>query len=116
MPKLFSFCENGRRMREDDLLRSPKRNYLHQTVIVYQRQTNGTGVAGFILSLIALFMGWLPVLVWILWLLGLILSSAGVSRKPNGLAIAGIVISLISLALLLLISVGVASIFDSLIS
>ncbi|HSH52784.1 MAG TPA: hypothetical protein VK982_13750 [Bacteroidales bacterium] len=66
-----------------------------------ENKKNGVGVAGFVLALIAIFLGWVPVLGWIVWLLGLILSFAGVFKKPRGLAIAGLVISLIGIILLL---------------
>lgn len=76
-----------------------------QTVIVNQleRKSNGIGTAGFVLALIAIFLGWVPILGWILWLLGLIFSSVGVFRTPKGLAIAGLVISLIGIILLIVV-------------
>lgn len=78
-------------------------NQTGQTVIIQQteKQKNGIGVAGFILALIAVFIGWIPVFGWIIWLIGLILSFVGVFRMPKGLAIAGLVISLIGIFLLL---------------
>lgn len=74
-----------------------------QTVIINQTESNknGVGIAGFVLALIAIFLGWLPVLGWIIWVLGLILSFVGVFKKPRGMAIAGLVISLIGIILLL---------------
>jgi len=74
-----------------------------QTVIINQteKKSNGVGTAGFVLALIAVFLGWVPVLGWIIWLLGLILSFVGVFKQPKGLAIAGLVISLIGIILLL---------------
>jgi hypothetical protein len=73
-----------------------------QTVIINQtdKKSNGVGTAGFVLALIAIFLGWIPVLGWILWLLGLILSFVGIFKEPKGLAIAGLVISLIGIILL----------------
>jgi len=81
-----------------------------QTIIVNQQksESNGTGTAGFVLALIALFFGWIPILGWVLWILGLILSFVGIFKKPKGLAIAGLVISLIGLVLLILIFAGLA--------
>ncbi len=81
-----------------------------QTIIVNQpkNESNGTGTAGFVLALIALFLGWIPILGWILWLLGLILSFVGIFKKPKGLAIAGLVISLIGIILLIFIFAGLA--------
>ncbi len=74
-----------------------------QTVIINQseKESNGIGTAGFVLAIIALFFGWVPVLGWILWLLGLILSFVGIFKAPKGLAIAGLVISLLGIILLL---------------
>lgn len=75
-----------------------------QTIYVKNEpQSNGMGTAGFVLSLIALFLGWIPFIGWVVWLLGLIFSCIGVFRKPNGLAIAGLVISLIGILLLLMV-------------
>ncbi len=81
-----------------------------QTIIVNQteKNSNGLGTAGFVLALIALFLGWIPIIGWIIWLLGLILSFAGVFKTPRGLAIAGLVISLIGIILLLVIFAGIS--------
>ena len=78
-------------------------NQAGQTVIINQteKKSNGVGTAGFVLALIAVFLGWVPVLGWIIWLLGLILSFVGVFKQPKGLAIAGLVISLIGIILLI---------------
>ena len=73
-----------------------------QTIIVNQtaKESNGIGTAGFVLALIALFLGWVPILGWIVWFLGLILSFVGIFRRPKGLSIAGLIISLIDIILL----------------
>jgi len=80
-------------------------NHPGQTIIVNQseKQTNGIGTAGFVLALIAIFLGWVPVLGWIIWLLGLIFSFVGVFKQPKGLSIAGLVISLIGIILLVVV-------------
>ena len=74
-----------------------------QTIIIQQpvSRSNGLGTAGVVLALIALFLGWIPFLGWIVWLLGLIFSACGMFKAPRGLAIAGLVISLIGVILLL---------------
>ena len=74
-----------------------------QTIYVNQvtKESNGIGTAGFLLSIIAIFLGWIPFLGWLIWLLGLILSFAGVFKNPKGLAIAGLVISFIGIILLI---------------
>lgn len=78
------------------------------TIIVNQAvpeapKTNGMGVAGFVLALLGLFLGWVPVLGWILWVLGLIFSVIGVFRAPKGLAIAGLIITFIGLIVLIIL-------------
>lgn len=79
----------------------PQQNYQQppqQTYYVEQpRKSNGLGVAGFILAIIALFLGWIPVIGWVIWFLGLLFSFIGVFKAPRGLAIAGLIISLIAL-------------------
>ena len=84
-------------------VKSSEQNNAGQTVIINQQEkkSNGVGTAGFVLALIALFLGWVPVLGWIVWILGLILSFVGVFKKPKGMAIAGLIISLIGIILLL---------------
>ena len=85
----------------------------HQTIIIKQDkvESNGIGTAGFVLSLVSIFLGWIPILGWIIWILGLILSFVGIFRRPKGLAIAGLVISLIGLIFLILVfgMIGVAA-------
>lgn len=66
-----------------------------------QTQSNGLGIAGFVLSIVAIFFGWIPLFGWTVWLLGLVFSAIGVFKKPNGLAIAGLAISLFGILLLL---------------
>lgn len=65
--------------------------------------SNGMGIAGFVLALIGLFIGFVPILGWIIWLLGAIFSIVGLFKEPRGFAIAGTVISFIDLILLLLV-------------
>lgn len=76
-----------------------------QTVIVNQveKKSNGMGTAGFVLALIALFLGWVPIVGWLVWILGLIFSFIGVFKTPKGLAIAGLIISLIGIILLIVV-------------
>lgn len=69
-----------------------------QTIII-QKKGNGLGTAGFVLSLIAFILCWVPILDFILWLLGAIFSVIGVFKAPRGLAIAGCIISFILIIL-----------------
>ncbi len=82
-----------------------QQNNPDQTININQteKQSNGIGPAGFILSLVAIFLGWIPILGWIIWLLGLIFSFIGVFKQPKGLSIAGLVISLVGIILLLVV-------------
>ncbi len=95
--KTYIFCDMT---QETEKTRDQSR----PTVIINQAEnSNGIGTAGFVLALIALFLGWVPFLGWIVWLLGLIFSAVGLSRQPKGLAIAGLVISLIGIVLLIVV-------------
>ena len=81
-----------------------------QQIIINQQgqgNQNGIGTAGFILALVSLLIGSLPGIGWLCWLLGLIFSCIGISKRPKGLAIAGAVISLIGLLLILMLSATV---------
>lgn len=82
-----------------------------QTIVINgsQNKSNGIGTAGFVLAIIALFLGWIPILGWLVWLTGLVLSFVGIFRKPKSLAIAGLVISLIGIILLIFIFAGLAA-------
>lgn len=70
-----------------------------------EHNSNGMGVAGFVLALLGLILCWVPGLNWILWLLGLIFSCIGLGRHPKGLAIAGLVISLLFIVLYIVLFV-----------
>jgi len=85
-----------------------------QTIIINQQEnkSNGTGTAGFVLALIALFLGWVPVLGWIIWILGAVLSFVGVFKSPKGMAITGLVISFIGIILLTVVFAGIAAAFS----
>ncbi|MBR2136286.1 MAG: hypothetical protein IJ855_08750 [Bacteroidales bacterium] len=72
-------------------------------------RSNGIGIAGFILALLSLLLGWIPILGWIVWFLGLVFSLVGIFRKPRGLAVAGLIISLLAIILILAITGGVVS-------
>ena len=92
-------------------VKSSEQSNAGQTIIINQQEkkSNGVGTAGFVLALIALFVGWIPVLGWIVWFLGLILSFVGVFKSPKGMSIAGLVISLIGIILLLVVFAGIGA-------
>lgn len=75
------------------------------------RRKNGMGTAGFVLSLLALVLSWVPVVDVIFFLLGLIFSIVGVSLKnrKKGLAIAGLVISVIVLFIIFLVIASIGN-------
>lgn len=81
---------------------SNQENFRHvQTILVREQRykSNGLGTAGFITSLLVLLLSWVPVLGWILWLVGALLSLIGVFKSPRGLAITGLILSLITLGI-----------------
>lgn len=81
-----------------------------QQIIINQveKKSNGVGTAGFVLALIGFLFGWIPLIGFFLgggfWLLGLILSFAGVFKKPRGLAITGLILSLGNLLILIFVT------------
>lgn len=74
-----------------------------------EKKSNGLGTAGFVLALLGVIFCWIPVLNWILWLLGLIFSFIGVFKKPKGLAITGLVLSFISIIVIIAVLGAVAA-------
>ncbi len=78
-----------------------------------KKGVNGVGIAGFVLSLLSL---WLGTYFCIVPVIALVLSSVGVGLKKkfgscNGLAIAGLVISIIALVFWLIILLAVGSLW-----
>lgn len=80
--------------------------------VVGQKEKNGLGLTGFILSLICLFVSWAPGVNVFLWILGVVFSAIGVFRKPKGFAIAGLVISLVSLLIIIIVIVVLGAAID----
>lgn len=80
-------------------------------VIQTTSNSNSIGTAGFVLALIGLFLGWIPLIGNILWFLGALFSIIGLFRKPKGLAIAGTVISFIGLIIMTIIVGGIMTMF-----
>ena len=78
-------------------------------VVVVEKKGNGLGTAGFVHALLALIFCWVPILDWILWLLGLIFSIIGVFKPKKGLAIAGLVISLIGIIAIIVVVGAIAA-------
>lgn len=82
-------------------------------VNMIQQKRNPLGTAGFVIALVAVFLSWIPVVGWILWLLGAIFSVVGIFKSPKGLAIAGTVISFIDLIIIVLLATIIAGILAS---
>ncbi len=104
-------------MENENITEKKETTGSQQTVIIQQapsQGSNGLGTAGFILALLALIFCWVPVLDWILWILGLVFSFCGVFKAPKGLAIAGLVISLIGLILIVAVFGAIATAVASL--
>jgi hypothetical protein len=81
-------------------------------IVQEKKTTNGIGTAGFVLALIGLIFCWVPVLDWILWILGTILSAIGCAKEPRGLAIAGLAISVIGIIFIILIVGAIGAAFS----
>lgn len=84
-----------------------------QQVVMVTNKKNGLGLTGFILAIVALFVGEIPVIGWIVWLLGAVFSVIGLFKMPRGFAIAGTIISFIGLIMIIVIGGIIASIFGA---
>ncbi len=93
-------------MEENTLSNSEPR----QTIVIKQepRPTNPIGTAGFVLALVTIFLGWVPILGWIMGVLGFIFSFIGLFKAPRGLAIAGFIISIIGFLFLMFFFAAIA--------
>ncbi|WP_208611150.1 MULTISPECIES: DUF4352 domain-containing protein [Listeria] len=78
-----------------------------------KRTKNGLGTAGFILALIGLFTGWIPIVGWIVWILGIVFCVIGLFKRPKGLAIAGTIISVVGIIILIILTNIGANALDS---
>ncbi|MDG1742895.1 MAG: hypothetical protein P8H43_09985 [Crocinitomicaceae bacterium] len=58
-----------------------------------EKSSNGIGLAGFIVSLVGLFTAWVPIVGWIIVIVGAILSAVGLTKEPKTFAIVGIILS-----------------------
>ena len=61
-----------------------------------EKGSNGIGLAGFIVSLVGLFTAWIPIIGWIIVIVGAILSAVGLGKQPKTFAIVGIILSVLS--------------------
>ena len=82
---------------------------------VQKKETNGVAVAGLITSIVALICSPIPLLCWVLWIVGLILSCVGLGKKVRKkLAVAGLLISIIDfIVLIVMLFVGAAAVVDA---
>jgi len=93
----------GKNTNENNSGLQSTQNLNSQPIFIQQEASpsNGIGIAGFVLSIMAIFIGWVPFIGWVVWLLGLVLSFIGIFKAPKGFAIAGLIISLIGIILLI---------------
>lgn len=94
---------------EDKVKVVPEQANLERAYYQYmtaKKEVNAMGIAGFILSIIGVLFGWIPLFGNVIWLIGLILSIIGLFKAPKGLAIAGTIISFVSLIFIIIIYIG----------
>lgn len=71
-----------------------------------RRAANPWGAVSLVLSILALALGWVPVLGWTLWLSAGATSVMGLTRTPRWPAVAGLVISVFIAAVAVTVSVA----------
>ena len=84
------------------------------TVVVNEHKSNGIGTAGFIFALLGILLSWIPVLDFIIWILGLIFSIIGLFKSPRGLAITGFILSIIDIIIIIAIFGNIAALLSNL--
>lgn len=92
---------------------TPKRQPTQNVIIQQAPKRNAIGLAGFILSLCSLLLGWLPGVGWITWVLGFLFSFVGIFSKPRGFAIAGLVISFAAIVFIVFVFAAVGLALDA---
>ena len=115
MPDFAKFCgECGNPFEEEQVMKEEPQTTVYQqpmwqqqsqqqpTTVIIQSQTNSVGVVGFVFSLLGLFTFYIPLLGWIIVMIGGCCCYYGRKKEPKGLAIAGTVITVINTILLLL--------------
>lgn len=85
-------------------------------VVEKRRRVNVFGLIGFIFSILTFFSSWIPVAGWLLWIVGLVLSTIGLFRTPRELAVAGFLISMISIFALIFLAGLALTFFTTVIS
>lgn len=95
--------------------KQPHTNRPNQKIVIQQAQQtekNGLGLTGFILAIISVVTGAIPILGEIIWFLGALFSIIGLFKKPRGFAIAGTIISFIGLIIIVIFFGGLATLFE----
>ncbi len=79
----------------------PGPHYAYGGVSPQEKPVNGKGLAGMIVGILSYVFCWVPILGFVLGLIGVILSGIGLSRKDryrlNGFAVAGLILSILAL-------------------
>lgn len=88
----------------DDFQRAQLQNFNYSRV-KNVKESNGIGIAGFVLSIVSVVVSFTSLFSVIFWILGIIFSIMGLFQKPKGLAIAGTIISVVSGLLFILMIV-----------
>lgn len=78
---------------------------------IVRKESNGVGVAGFVLAILSVVFSWTGPIGWLVWFLGALLSVIGLFRKPHVWAIIGFVISFIDLIILVAVFGALSAMF-----
>ena len=107
------FCKNCGKEIDDKAVVCPHCGIAQQDIAVdgKKKPVNGLGIAGFVISLLSM---WLGLYFCIASILGLVLSAIGYAKREkysvNGLALAGLIISIITLVIWGIVWLAVGSV------
>ena len=82
-------------------------------IINNQEKSNGCATSGFVFAILGLLLGWIPVVGWTIWFIGLVLCIIGLFKTPRGLAIVGLIITFIDYFIIMAIVGGIASVLST---
>ena len=85
-----------------------------QNTTIEKGGSNSAGTAGFIFALLTILFSWAPIVKWVLWFLGFLLSFIGLFKRPRGLAVTGFLLSIIGIVIIIALVGVLASIVGSL--
>lgn len=109
------WCGNPMHVIETPLSYGNSTSHNEKVVIVNKGSSGGgCATAGFVMAILGLLFGWIPVFGWIIWLIGVVLCVIGLFGESWGLSLLGILISFIDFFIISALIGGMATFLQAL--